>query len=149
MNSRQRIDPPNVKLRSYALIGSAMLFASLAGCGDDNAPDTNNSAPKTGYETSDFEDMLECAEVSAIVGDLVAGLIPVEEEGYGPYDTGSQYGTSCAWLTPDSQSPDPYEAIKLGSFGITIVVDQDPPIEADLRTLGWIYEDPRVEALNG
>lgn len=149
MNSRQRIDPPNVKIRSYVLIGSALLFASLAGCSDDKAPDTDHPSPNAGYTAPSFEDMPDCAEVSALLGDLVAGLIPAEGDEYGPYNHDTQYGTSCVWLTQESQSSNAFEAIKAGSFGITIVVEQSPPIEADLRSLGWVYDDSRVEAING
>ena len=149
MKSRHKVDPLNIRFHPFPLI-CTMLFVSLVGCGDDKAQnDANNPASKTGYVAPSYEDMPDCGQVSAIMGDLVAGLIPVEGDEYGPYNNGSQYGTSCIWLTQESQSPNPFEAIKVGSFGITIVVEQDPPIEADLRTLGWVYDDPRVEALNG
>lgn len=129
-----------------------LLACGLGGCGDEagSGGQADPDAEAVVWAPS-LDALPDCDEMPALLGGLVDGLIPVddEENGQSKYRNGPVHGVSCAWLTPKAKSESPFEAINGGSFAVSITVDERPNDEAVLRQMGLVVDDPRVEAIGG
>ncbi|CUR44949.1 hypothetical protein SAMN05877962_1044 [Alloalcanivorax xenomutans] len=126
------------------------LFAALvlSGCGDDESSGDANTAAAT---LPAYERIPDCDGLAALLGDLVSGLTPADDDGEpGRYQEDGRYGVNCTWLTPRVRNDNAFEMVKGGSLTVGITVDpRDSSDEKTLRDLGMVYDDARVEALGG
>ena len=60
-------------------------------------------------------------------------------------DDEDNYGVECTWLSPRAQSDNPAEMIQAASFGVMISVQSYTLTEPEVRSIGWVVEDPAVE----
>lgn len=83
------------------------------------------------------EALPDCLAIGEALGDLVAGLAPVEASGTRQSSPGS-HGLSCAWRTAGE-----------GALGAIVIVDTQPLTEAEMRRAGLYVADERVAAFGG
>lgn len=118
---------------------AAAVFA-LAACGqsEEAAQPPATSGPQIVSAPPPADALPGCPQIAAAVGDLVAGLEPVDESGTrqeGP----DGHGLSCAWRAADDGA----------ALGVIILVDREPLTAQDMQRAGMYVEDPRVASLGG
>ena len=118
---------------------AAAVFA-LAACGqnEEAAQPPAASGPQIVSAPPPADALPGCAQIAAAVGDLVAGLDPVDEAGT-RQESPDGHGLSCAWRAADDGA----------ALGVIILVDREPLTAQDMQRAGMYVEDPRVASLGG
>lgn len=120
----------------------------IVGCGESRE---NGGAMKNlSSSLPEYRDIPDCEGMAKILVGIVSGLTPSDDDELGRYQNDRGYGVSCVWLSPSATDASPFEAVKGGSFGVTLNVDQEENFdENQLRKLGMIYDDPRIQSIGG
>ncbi|KLI99947.1 hypothetical protein [Luteimonas sp. FCS-9] len=121
-----------IAARRLGPLAAALLV--LAGCSEAPVP---ARGPEVVSAPPPPEALPGCDAVGAALGDLVAGLEPVDPAG-AREDTPDAYSLSCTWRASDG-----------AAFGAIVIVDHQPLTEADMPRAGLYVDDPRVAALGG
>ncbi|RPD85176.1 hypothetical protein [Luteimonas sp. 100069] len=116
------------------LLAAAVL--ALAGCGGEDTPAA--SGPQIIAAPPPPEALPDCAAIATALGDLVEGLVVVDEAGT-RQQSPENYDLSCVWRGSE-------DGAALGTF---IIVDQVPLTATDMQRAGMYVEDPRVSPLGG
>mgnify|MGYP000920379215 CR=1 FL=1 len=126
----------------------------LAGCGDDAAkPATTAATSSTPLAADDAlpprDALPDCSRVEATLGGVLSGWKLVDESG--PWENPGQsgYGVDCIWWSPHLQSANDLDKLQGASLMVRINVTPQMQSEADVRAIGWVIDDPAVNALGG
>lgn len=123
-------------IRSIYVIACATCL--ITACGNEAAPQPNQPGSQIVTAPPPPDALPSCDAIAGVLGDLVAGLTPVDPAG-ARQDSPDAYGLSCTWRSADDGA----------AFGAIVLVDHEPLTEADMRRAGLHVEDPRVAALGG
>lgn len=110
-----------------------LLLAACGGADDETAP----RGPQIVSAPLPPEALPGCGAIAEALGDLVAGLAPVDAAGTRQTSPES-HGLSCAWRTAGE-----------GALGAIVIVDTQPLTEADMRRANLYVADPRAAAFGG
>lgn len=133
----------------YRLIIANLLILVINGCNDSGRQEILQTE-KIIQVTPQMEDLPECDEIAAILGDLITDMVPAgEKNSRNHFNNVTAYGVECTWLTQDSLSDDPLTKINTASFGVGITIDENTLKEAPLREMGMVYDDHRAEEIGG
>lgn len=133
------------KTRSARALAPMAIALLLAGCGDDAAPVTAAAQNDRMPPASALPD---CASIAATTNGFVDGWALAKDSGPFHHDA-DNYGVECSWISPRAQSGNPHEIIQSMAFGITINVHAHMQTEAEVRSIGWVVDDPSVEDVGG
>lgn len=136
---------PFRRIRITSRSASLALALMVAGCGADTSALADAPAARALPSPADLP---SCGSIAAVTGGFLDQW-KLEDDNHWGSEAERKYGLSCGWLSPRLLSDNPFEAVKGGSFGITVMVDFDMQSEADARSIGWVVEDPAVEAIGG
>lgn len=133
--------------RWLSLTLSLFVMLTVSACDDQ---DGEEALSGVGYMPPLLEDLPSCERIYGILGDFTVGLVPDgDDENDGPWEGPLKYGVSCAWVTEEALSGNPFEAIKASGVAVQIIVEEHPLTGADYRQLGMIVADQRVAAISG
>ncbi len=125
--------------RALAPVAVALLLAS---CGDD----AGSSAAATSRNGMPPASALPgCDSIAAATNGFVNGWTLTEDSGPMRSEDDDNYGVSCTWLSPRAHSDNPFEVMQSASFGVMISVQSYTQTEAEVRSIGWVVDDPAVE----
>ena len=94
-------------------------------------------------------DLPDCQRIRGTAGGFLDGWALDGESGPWGSVADRKHGITCTWLSPRSQSDNAIEVVQGASFGVMIVADLDMQSKNDVQSIGWVVEDPAVEALGG
>lgn len=114
----------------------AVAVFALAACGSEDAPAV--SGPQVIAAPPPPDALPGCATIASALGDLVDGLVVVDEAGT-RQEAQESYGISCAWRAAGDGA----------ALGAIVIVDRAPLTATDMQRAGMYVEDPRVSALGG
>lgn len=126
-------------------LATLAIALALAGCGESEVP----TAAKASNTMPPAAALPSCGAIAATTGGFLTGWSLGEDSGPWGSEADGLYGLTCGWLSPRLQSENPFEVIQGASFVIKIDVDRRTQSEADARSIGWVVDDPAVEALGG
>jgi len=129
---------------------------ALGGCGDKDpsALEGRHLSTVGARGAPHQKEIPNCTQVGQLLSDIVGNMVASEKNADGKFSLPDRYGVECIWATREVYSSNPWEVIKNGgAFSVSITVDQTPEDEAEaeaaLRSLGTVYDDPRVSAIGG
>lgn len=118
-------------------LGVACAAFLLAACGAADEP-VEVAGPQVIAAPPPPEALPGCDVIAGVLGDLIAGLDPVDPAG-SRQTAPDSHGLSCAWRAADGGA----------ALGAIVIVDAQPLTEAEMRRAGLHVADPRVTALGG
>lgn len=128
------------------------LFVLLTACGDNAKPEATattahvSNAIENGLPSP--EALPDCGRIGATMGAVVSGWKLIDQSGPWENPAQSGYGVDCIWWSPLMQS-DGLEALKGASLMVRINVTPQMQSESDVRSIGWVIDDPAVNAIGG
>lgn len=125
--------------RALAPVAVALLLASCGGDTDSHAGATSgNGMPPASA-------LPGCDSIAAATNGFVNGWTLAEDSGPMRSEDDDNYGVSCTWLSPRAHSDNPFEVMQSASFGVMISVQSYTQTETEVRSIGWVVDDPAVE----
>lgn len=139
------------KFRILKLFNVGCLLAGMLiviACGESR--ETNTEKKVLSSSPPNYSDIPNCAGMGKILADLVGGLTPSDDDELGRYRNDTGYGVTCVWLSKNATDSSPFKVVKGGSFAVTLNIGQKENFdENELRKLGMIYDDPRIQRIGG
>lgn len=125
--------------RALASLAVALLLASCGGDTDSHASAASGSGMPPASALPD------CGSIAAATNGFVDGWSLSERSGPMRSDDDDNYGVECTWISPRARSNNPAEMIQAASFGVMISVQSYTLTEPEVRSIGWVVDDPAVE----
>lgn len=129
--------------RALAAAAVALLLSSCGG--DTDSP----AGAASGGSMPPVSALPDCASVAAATNGFVDGWILSERSGPMRSDDDDNYGVDCTWLSPRAQSGNLPEMMQAASFAVLISVQSHTMTEPEVRSVGWVVDDPAVEDAGG
>ena len=139
------LHPPRYPARLSCILAPLVISLALGGCGTD----TEAAAAPAASTIPSPADLPDCGTIAAATDGFLAGWMLDGESGPWGSMAERHHGLSCNWTSPRMQSDSAFEVVQGAGFGISITVDPDMKSEADVRSIGWVVDDPAVQAMGG